>query len=131
MDAQRIEHLKLIQAVVNRLATNSLECKKWSVALTSALLGWATLQSTQRYMFAVAFIPAVVFWLLDAYYLHQERLFRDLYDQTRLDPNPPDFAMRTPAHRQTYAQALCTPCTYAVHIVVIGLCGALTLSLTR
>ena len=32
----------------------------------------------------IAFLPALVFWILDAYYLQQERLFRKLYDEASL-----------------------------------------------
>jgi hypothetical protein len=39
----------------------------------------------QQIRFAiVALLPTVVFWALDAFYLHQERLFRALYDRVRL-----------------------------------------------
>jgi len=44
----------------------------------------------------VALLPSVIFWLLDAYYLRQERLFRALYDSVRVRPeNEIDFSLDT------------------------------------
>ena len=37
-----------------------------------------------------------MFWVLDAYYLRQERLFRKLYDHVRVQPEPAiDYSMNT------------------------------------
>ena len=37
-----------------------------------------------------------MFWVLDAYYLRQERLFRKLYDNVRVQPDPAiDYSMNT------------------------------------
>ncbi|MFJ8745064.1 hypothetical protein ACIRL2_37545 [Embleya sp. NPDC127516] len=42
----------------------------------------------------VGLMPIVGFWLLDSYYLRQERLFRKLYDDVRNPTVPTDlFAM--------------------------------------
>ena len=70
----KIAHLEMIQGVVNRLAHSSALLKGWSALL--------------------AFLPAVVFWGLDGYYLWQERLFRNLYKHVRgLADNDIDFSM--------------------------------------
>ena len=40
--------------------------------------------------------PVVIFWVLDAYFLRQERLFRRLYDRVRgAKGEPVDFSMDT------------------------------------
>jgi hypothetical protein len=42
----------------------------------------------------LAYFPAISFWGLDGYFLHQERLFRALYDHVRvLDEKDIDFSM--------------------------------------
>ncbi len=33
-----IEELKILQGVINRMAQNSLECKKWTLALATGVL---------------------------------------------------------------------------------------------
>src|SRR5713101_5233057 len=74
----RLEHLKLIQAVIGRMAQNSFTLKGWSVTLVSALIALAVNAKSSAYA-SLAFFPAVAFWGLDAYYLWQERRFRSFH----------------------------------------------------
>jgi hypothetical protein len=76
------KHLELIQTVINRLANNSFLLKGWSITLTAGLLGLAAKEADRRFAI-VAYLPLIVFWLLDAYYLRQERLYRRLYEAAR------------------------------------------------
>ena len=87
------KHLELVQGVVNRLATNSFDLKRWSVVLVSALFVlWA--RDDRVEFIPIGLVPVVVFWGLDGYFLWQERLFRALYDHVRtLDENCIDFSM--------------------------------------
>lgn len=90
-----IEHLKLIQGVINRMSQISFILKGWTVSISIAILGFAT--STSNYWVClIALFPALVFWALDAYYLRQERLFRCLYDKVRNNESKiPAFSMDT------------------------------------
>ncbi len=83
------KHLEFIQAIVARMASHSFLLKGWSVTLVAAVLAIAANQSCVA-LAAVALLPAVTFWGLDAYYLRQERLFRRLYDAVRLGEVGPD-----------------------------------------
>lgn len=48
----------------------------------------------------IAYLPALMFWALDGYFLSQERRFRALYDQVRkLEESDIDFSMDTSALR--------------------------------
>ena len=38
-------------------------------------------------------LPVIAFWLLDAWYLRRERLFRRLFDHVRTENGLPDFSM--------------------------------------
>ena len=90
----------MIQGVVNRLSNNSFLLKGWSVILVSALFALAA-GGTQIYFVYLAYFPAVAFWVLDGYSLHQERLFRKLYDHVRgLDEEAIDFSMDTSTMRE-------------------------------
>ena len=92
---KKLAHLQMIQGVVNRLSNNSFLLKGWSVVLVSALFALAA-GGSQMYFVYLAYLPAVAFWVLDGYFLHQERLFRKLYDYVRgLDENAIDFSMNT------------------------------------
>ena len=88
-------HLEMIQAVVNRMSVNSFLLKGWSVVLISALFALAAGDSQALFVY-IAYFPAIVFWMLDAYFLRQERLFRKLYDRVRhLPETDVDFSMDT------------------------------------
>ncbi len=86
-DYSRIAHLKMIQAVIARLAQNSFILKGWSVTLATGLLAVA-LKDKDIYAI-LAFFPTLVLWGLDAYYLMQERLFRQLHDSVARQPEFP------------------------------------------
>ncbi len=100
MDAKlKIAHLQMIQGVINRMAGNSFALKGWSVGIISALFALATAQTTpeaKALLVTLAYFPAMTFWLLDAYFLRQERLFRDLYRQVaQQTEDEVDFSMNT------------------------------------
>ena len=88
-------HLEMIQGVVNRLSHNSFLLKGWSVILVSAMFALAAKDSQLLFVY-LAYFPAIAFWCLDGYFLHQERLFRKLYDHVRgLSEEEIDFSMNT------------------------------------
>jgi hypothetical protein len=69
-------HLEMIQTTIARMSNHSFLLKGWSATLASGLLALTTEKD-----YLLAFLPAIAFWLLDAYFLRQERLFRGLYDR--------------------------------------------------
>jgi hypothetical protein len=71
-----IKELNLIQDVIKRMASNSFLIKGWTITLIVATL----LLKGSRLQILIAVIPLIAFWILDAYYLRQERLFRKLYE---------------------------------------------------
>lgn len=82
MDEARIKHLELIQGTIARFAGNSFLIKGWTLTIAAAFLALVAKNSNWEYA-AVAFIPILMFWILDGYYLHQERLIRALWDEAR------------------------------------------------
>lgn len=93
---RRLSHLQMLQAVITRMAGNSFLLKGWSVTLVSALFALAAAKANIYFIY-LAYFPVVSFWILDGYFLRQERLFRALYDRVRLlaDTEPVDFTMNT------------------------------------
>lgn len=73
------KHMDYVQAVITRLANNSFLMKGWALTLSSALLGFAIAQKHAGLALS-AIVPAAAFWMLDTYYLRQERAFREMYD---------------------------------------------------
>lgn len=89
------KHLELIQGVISRMASNSFMLKGWAVTLVAGIFVLAG-KDTDKLYFLVAYIPVIVFWILDAYYLLQERLYRSLYDKVcHTDENNIDFSLKT------------------------------------
>ena len=96
MDGERkYKHLEFIQGVINRLSANSFLLKGWSITLISALLALSA-EDSRCYLVFLAYIPAIMFWVLDGFFLWQEQLYRNLYDHVRvLKDNDIDFSMDT------------------------------------
>ena len=76
----KIKHLEMIQAVINRMASNSFMLKGWAVTLVAGIMALSA-KDTDKMYFLVAYIPIIIFWLLDSYYLLQGRLYRKLYEK--------------------------------------------------
>jgi hypothetical protein len=74
-----LKYLEFIQAIITRLAGNSFQMKAWNVALATAAIGFAAAKDSHPTGVAIAAVPSLAFWFLDAYYLGLERLYRDLY----------------------------------------------------
>lgn len=96
IDSGRLKHLEMLQQVITRMANNSFLIKGWSITLISALLALAAKDKVVM-MAWVALLPWFMFWTLDGYFLHQERLFRKLFDRYRKEAQdtPTDFSMNT------------------------------------
>lgn len=78
----KLKHLEFIQAVITRMNTNSFLIKGWMITLVSALFALAAKDANLRYVI-VTYITVPAFWVLDAFYLSQERQYRSLYDDVR------------------------------------------------
>ncbi|GAA8355505.1 hypothetical protein HpDR35_14770 [Helicobacter pylori] len=61
------------------MAQNSLECKKWTLALVVGVLSLKIEAISHLYGLCVLGVLLACFYLLDAYYLMQEKLFREQY----------------------------------------------------
>lgn len=89
----KLKHLDMIQGIISRMASNSFALKGWTVTLIAGIFVLAD-KDTDKMYFLVTYIPVIVFWFLDSYYLLQERLFRALYGKVRkLSENEIDFDM--------------------------------------
>ena len=95
---QNIEHLKMIQDIISRMAKNTFALKGWAVTLVSGL--FALVANNANYLYyLIAYIPVITFWLLDAYYLKQERLYRSLYNDIRTQKST-NFEMETAKYKK-------------------------------
>ena len=72
-------HLNIMQDVIRRMADNSRSCKVWCVTLVSATLVLVARTENAQHAL-IALVPAVLFLLLDTYYLALERGYRESYE---------------------------------------------------
>ena len=92
---KKLKHLEFIQRAISRMASNLFLLKGWTVTLIAAMFALVAKESRDFY-FLLAYFPTLMFWLLDGYFLSQERRFRSLYDHvTKLDESEIDFSMDT------------------------------------
>ncbi len=121
-----IEELKILQGVINRMAQNSLECKKWTLALVVGILSLKIEVISHLYGLCVLGVLLLCFWFLDAYYLMQEKLFRKQYQwliENRLKTDERLFEV-LPAHQTCRcALHLCTMLSFSLFPYwVLALC---------
>ena len=94
-----VKHLEMTQAVINRLGSNSFLVKSWSMTIIVAAMVLIAKHEIQTpYFVLVLILPALGFWILDGYFLWQERLFRQVYDEIRVQSDT-DFEMNPMKHR--------------------------------
>ncbi|MGW1738771.1 HIT family protein [Nocardia sp. NPDC001965] len=90
----RRQHLAFIQSVVARMSQASATSKAWVLPIVTAAYGFAvTKDSPPTALLGV--LAVLVFGVLDANYLKQERAFRALYDKAARGGDIPAFAMNT------------------------------------
>lgn len=88
------KHLEFIQAIISRMAGNLFFLRGWTVTLIGALLALFSKGNNSNYIVYFLIVLTLVFWVLDGYFLSQERLFRDLYNYVRkLKEEEIDFSM--------------------------------------
>lgn len=93
-----VKHLEMIQRVIIRLAHNSFWVKGWSMAFLSAAVVFASRNTALVEKFSiVALVFIASLWILDGYFLYQERSFGKLYDAIRQKDNT-DFTMVAARH---------------------------------
>ncbi len=83
MADMKMKHLEFIQSVIARMNLNSFLLKGWSVTLLAGILAVETAHPHPALIF-VGSLPVILFWALDGYYLHVERMYRRRYDAVRL-----------------------------------------------
>jgi hypothetical protein len=95
MSDNKIKHLDYIQQTITRMATVSFQIKAWNIGLVTAVLAFAAGDKNPAFLWA-AFLPALMLWFLDSFYLRQERLYRALYDDVRKEKSTIEiFSMDT------------------------------------
>lgn len=122
------KHMDYIQSAISRMASNAFYLKGWNITIIAAIVALSFKESDWR-MYACALILNIVFWFLDAYYLKQEKLFRELYKKISLIKNDDaiDFSMDTSEFKQNVPAIPCimiknistTPLYFSISVILI------------
>lgn len=92
---KKVKHLEMIEAIIERMAKNSFQLKGWAMTLVAAIIALSTKDADQRFIL-FALIPVLGFWVLDSFYLQQERKYKELYTQILVkEEKDIDFSMDT------------------------------------
>jgi len=96
------KHLEFIQAAIARMANNLFYLRGWTITLITALFALFVKDTNAKYVFIV-YLPIIIFWILDGYFLSQERLFRDLFNHVRkVDEKNINYSMNTKPYEKYY-----------------------------
>jgi hypothetical protein len=119
----KLKHLEFIQAVISRMNNCSFLLKGWSVTLVSALFALSAKDADARFVL-IAYFPAIVFWILDAFFLDQEKRYRQLYALVISESDSvPELEMNTtkvPEITGSWSSAVFTKTLLPFHGVVLG-----------
>ncbi|WP_258574858.1 hypothetical protein [Streptomyces shenzhenensis] len=88
----RRQHLSFIQAVVTRMSQASSSSKSWLLPIVTLTYGYA-ITGKSVLVGLLGCLAVLVFGVLDANYLKQERAFRKLYDEVASGRPIPAFSM--------------------------------------
>jgi hypothetical protein len=94
-DDKQLKHLEMIQEIISRMSRNSFQFKGWAIMIMSALLALFA-NSGNPLFIAVSIIPIIIFWIIDSFYLQQERKYVWLYDKVvKYDKTVISYSMST------------------------------------
>ncbi len=119
------KHLEFIQGAIGRMAGNLFFLRGWTITLIAALLALFIKGSNSSYIIYFLIVLILVFWILDGYFLSQERLFRDLYNHVRkLKEEEIDFSMDASEYKKykknTLMYSMFSPTLLVFYLPLIG-----------
>lgn len=81
VDENTREYLKMLQAIITRLNTNSFQIKTIVVTIVTSFIVFMY-EKNQSHMVTIGIIVIIVlFWILDASFLRYEKAFREKYNE--------------------------------------------------
>lgn len=119
------KHLEFIQNIISRMAGNLFFLRGWTITLIAALLALFSKNNSPDYVFYFLIVLILVFWILDGYFLSQERSYRDLYNHVRkLKEEEIDFSMDTREYQKlkknTLIYSMFSPTLLIFYLPLIG-----------
>lgn len=110
------KEIDLIQACITRMAQNSFTCKGWNLTLLAALLALSKDVMPHYITGSIMVYLDLCFWGMDAFFLQQERKYREKYkwviknrlitDNFLFDLNPNNEIMISNTAKVSYFQVV-------------------------
>ena len=127
----KLKLLAMLQEIIKRMANNSFMLKGWSVTLVVAMM--ALFEKASGKVSLVYYIPIIMFWTLDSYYLQVERKYRVLYKKmASASTEELDFSLSLPEsnslEKTAYVQSLFSKTELMFYIPLAILTAAATLA---
>jgi len=121
-----MKHLEMIQNIISRMANNSFLIKGWCIVLVSALFALNVGEKNDALIY-LPLLPLVSFWVLDGYFLWQERLYRKLYNKVKdlIDESDIDFDMNAYVFKDSTKSWLETTFSLTLNIFYITLLASI------
>ena len=107
--SDQITYLNMIQDAIKRMADNSFKIKNWAVVVSAGLFGVYFSENQNPQILKALLFIAMIFMVIDAYYLSLEKAFRRKYDEARTTKNVILFDMKPNHNKTLYFKALWSP----------------------
>lgn len=125
MEDFKLKYLDMIQNIITRMASNSFILKGWAVTLITGTFALSS-KDSNSWFFLIAYVPIILFWFLDSYYLQMERKYRNLYNQIVDMPSDKinfkfDVARSKAENETLFIQCFvsCTECGFYIPMIVL------------
>ncbi len=100
------KEIDLIQGVINRMASNSFMLKGWLISLIAVVLALSKdslFSCNAIFVCSILCFPILIFWYLDAFFLHREKCYRALYEwviKNRMNTNDNLYSLDYRPHQK-------------------------------
>jgi hypothetical protein len=100
------KEIDLIQGIINRMASNSFMLKGWLISLIAVVLALSKdslFSCNAIFVCSILCFPILIFWYLDAFFLHREKCYRALYEwviKNRMSSNEKIYSLDYRPHQK-------------------------------
>lgn len=87
-DGNTVEHLRMLQGIISRMANTSLGIKRYSLMIFTFVCGYLIISQIAKsiYLLFLAIFIFIAMLFFDMYYLNMERAYRNKFDENRENP---------------------------------------------
>ena len=125
------QYLDYIESNITRMNQLSFQIKEIATAILTALLtAFVAIPgkdgTKNAFFLFIAIVPTLIFWMLDSYYLQQERKYRGLYEDVIDFKIEKMFCLSTKGYKAgkyNFFRVLWSKTEWTIYFVIIALLG--------